>query len=147
LGQHLADEIDDADHIFRYVGGGAIDGDFIEPAAFRRKIKDGKLEEALSVNWVEWFRMSTPREAVQPLRDVFLKKDFRVGPTSRFALLNVGGAKHAAAKYAAVSIILDEQPDDQSHALVKDYDEALNEQVAEELAKAIIATYPTKPLS
>jgi hypothetical protein len=143
----LANEIDDADHIFRYVGGGAIDGDFIDPAAFRRKMKDGKLEEGLSVNWVEWFRTSTPRETVQPLRDVLLKKNFRVGPTSRFALLNVGRAKQSVSKYASVSIALDEEPDDQSHALVKDYDEALNEQVAEQLAKAIIATYPTKPHS
>jgi hypothetical protein len=141
----LADAIDDNDHIFRYVGGSAIDGDFIEPAAFRRKKKQGALEAGLSVNWVEWFQTSTPQEAVRPLRDVFVKKNFTVGPTSRFALLNVGDAKTAAAKWTTIAIVSDEQPDDASHALVTHYDEAFNDQVAEQLAKAIIASYPTKP--
>jgi hypothetical protein len=59
--------LDPAHHIFRYVGGALIDGDFIDPAAFRRKIKeDGKMEEGLSVNWVEYFRKHTPRESVPP---------------------------------------------------------------------------------
>jgi hypothetical protein len=74
-----------------------------------------------------------------------MKKGFTVSTTSRFALLNVGAAKAAAAGHAAVSIVLDAQPDDPSHALVKDYDEALNGQVAEQLANVVIATYPTKP--
>ena len=141
----MDDEIDPGDHIFRYVGGGAIDGDFIDPAAFRRKIKDGKLEKGLSVNWVEWFEKTTPQDVVQPLREVLIRKKFTVGATSKFALLNVGAAKTAASKYSAVAIVSDKQPDDQSHALVTDYDEALNDQVAEQLAKVIITTYPTKP--
>ena len=145
LEPRLSDDLDPDHHIFRYIGGAAIDGDFIEPAAFRRKVKDGKLEEGLSANWVEWFRKSDPQNAVQPLREVFVEKGFTPGATSRFALLNVGGAKIAASKYATVAIVLDAQSDDQSHSLVKGYDEALNDQVAEQLAKAIIATYPTKP--
>jgi hypothetical protein len=51
----------------------------------------------------------------------------------------------AAARYAAVSIVLDAQADDPSHSLVKDYDEALNDQVAEELQKVIRAAYPPPP--
>jgi hypothetical protein len=42
-------DLDPSHHIFRYVGGGSIEGDFIDPAAFRRKTKDGKLEKGLSV--------------------------------------------------------------------------------------------------
>lgn len=62
-----------------------------------------------------------------------------------FALLNVEEATKAAAKYAAVSIVLDAQENDPSHSLVKDYDEALNDQVAEELQKIIMAAYPPPP--
>ena len=76
-------DLDPSHHIFRYVGGGSIDGDFIDPAAFRRKVKDGKLEEGLSVNWVEYFQK-----------------------------------------------VLDEQHDDPSHSLIKDYDEAFNVKLA-----------------
>lgn len=140
----MSDELPTDNHIFRYIGGGSIDGDFIDPAAFRRKKKDGKLETGLSVNWVEWFRMLTPAAVVQPLREVFVKKGFHVGSTSRFGLLNVGTAKALAAKYTQVSIVWDKRPDDESHALVKDYDEALNDQVAEQLHKAMITSYPTK---
>jgi hypothetical protein len=99
-------DLDPSHHIFRYVGGASIDGDFIEPAAFRRKVKDGKLEEGLSVNWVEYFKKATPKEALAPLREIFDKK-FKIGATAKFALLNVGAAKTAAARYTAVSIVLE----------------------------------------
>jgi hypothetical protein len=141
----LSDELDPDHHIFRYVGGGSIHGDVVDASAFWRKEKEGKqLEIGLSVNWVEWFGMPTPEEAVQPLLQVFDKKPFKVGATSRFALLNVAVAKNAAAEYAAVSIVRDPEPKDESHSLIRDYDEALNEQVAEQLQKVIIATYPAK---
>jgi hypothetical protein len=141
-------ELDPSHHVFRHVGGASIDGDFIEPAAFRRKKKEnGQLEEGLSVNWVEYFQKNTPQEAVPPLLEIFTKKGRRVGPKSesKFALLNVGAAKNAAAKYTTVTIVLDEQEDDPSHSLVKDYDEALNDQVAEQFAKVVIDTYPARP--
>jgi hypothetical protein len=139
-------DLDLSHHIFRHVGGASIDGDFIEPAAFRRKKKEGgRLEEGLSVNWVEYFQKPTPKEAVPLLRDVFVSKGRKVGSTSKFALLNVGAAKTAAMKYATIAIVLDAQDNDLSHSLVKDYDEALNDQVAEQLAKVITDAYPANP--
>jgi hypothetical protein len=141
----LSDELPPDHHIFRYIGGGSIHDDFIEPAAFRRKTKGGRMETGLSVNWFEWFGTATPQDAVQPLREVLVKKRFGVGVTSRFALLNVANAKASAAKYASVSIVQDKQPDDDSHSLVTGYAEALNDQVAEQLQKAMITSYPTTP--
>jgi hypothetical protein len=135
-------ELDPSHHIFRHVGGASIDGDFIDPAAFRRKIKDGKMEPGLSVNWVEYFQKATPEEAVPPLCAIFANKNRKVGATSKLALLNVAQVMKAAAKYAAVSIVLNEELDDPSHSLIKDYEEALNDQVAEELQKVVIAAYP-----
>lgn len=137
--------LDPTHHIFRHVGGASIDGDFIEPAAFRRKKKDGQIEEGLSVNWVEYFHKPTPKEAVPLLRDTFVRKGRKVGTSSKFALLNVGTAKTAAMKYATIAIVLDGQDDDPSHSLAKDYDEALNDQVAEQLASVIMDTYPANP--
>jgi HEAT repeat protein len=138
-------ELDPIHHIFRHVGGASIDGDFIDPAAFRRKKKeDGELEEGLSTNWVEYFQKANPEEAIPPLCDILAKKKRKVGATSKFALLNVGQAKTAAKKYASVSIILDALDDDPSHSVVTDYPEALNDQVAEELQKVIIVTYPPR---
>jgi hypothetical protein len=139
-------DLEPSHHIFRHIGGASIDGDFIDPAAFRRKRKEhGQIEEGLSVNWVEYFHQPTAEEAIPLLRDVFVKKGRRVGGQSKFALLNVGAAKAAAMKYATVSIVLDERDEDQAHSLVKDYDEAINDQVAEEFAGVIIAAYPANP--
>ncbi len=105
-------DLDPSHHIFRHVGGASIDGDFIEPAAFRRKEKHGKIEKGLSVNWVEYFQKPTPQEAIPLLRDTFVRKGRKVGTTSKFALLNVGAAKTAAMRYATVAIVLDAQDDD-----------------------------------
>ncbi len=98
----------------------------------------------MSVNWVEYFQKATPQEAIAPLRNTLVKKGRAVGGESKFALLNVGTAKAAAATYIPVAIVLDPEPDDPSHSLVKGY-EAYNDQVAEQLARVVIDTYPAKP--
>jgi len=137
-------ELDPSHHIFRHIKKSWMDGDFLEPAAFRlRQEADGRFEAGLSVNWLEYFQKATPQEAIAPLRDIFVKKGRTVSPQSRFALLNVGTTKTAAAIYTPVTIVLDAEPDDPSHSLVKGY-EAHNDQVAEELAKIVIDTYPAK---
>ena len=139
-------ELDSAHHIFRHVGGASIHDDFIDPAVFRRKkLKDGTLEPGLSVNWHEYFQKATPEETIAPLCEILRKKGRTIGPTSKFALLNVGAAKESAAQYTSVSIVLNEQDNDPSHSLVQDYDEALNELVAEQLQKVIIAAYQPTP--
>ena len=131
-------ELDPSHHIFRHIKMSWIDGDFVDPAAFRMR----QNEDGLSVNWVEYFGKSNAQEAVTPLRDVLTKKGLKIGGQSKFALLNVDTTKVAAAKHAKIVIVADEEPNDNSHALVKGY-EAFNEQVAEELAKVVIATYPS----
>jgi len=82
------------------------------------------------VNWVEYLKKTRAARSHPALLDIFAQKARRVGPKpqSKFALLNVGAAKDAAAKYTTVTIVLDEQEHDPSHSMVKDYDEALNDQ-------------------
>jgi hypothetical protein len=131
-------------HVFRHIKKTWMDGDFVDPAAFRlRQETGGNLEDGLSVNWVEYFQKATAQEAIAPIRNALVKKGRSVGGESKFALLNVGTAKTAAAIYTSVAIVQDPEPDDPSHSLVKGY-EAYNDQVAEELAKVVIDTYPAR---
>jgi hypothetical protein len=136
-------DLDHSHHFFRHIKKSWMDGDFIEPAAFRLEEKDGRLEKGLSVNWFEYFQMPTPQEAIASLRDILTNKGRRVGGESKFALLNVGVAKDAAAKYTTVAIVLDEEEKDPSHSLIMGY-EAHNDLVAEELAKVIMSAFPAK---
>jgi hypothetical protein len=137
------DELDPTHHFFRHIKRSWIDEDFIDPAAFRLRHKDGQFENGLSINWVEYFKKATPKDAVASLRETLQAKGRSIGGQSKFALLNVGAAKNAAALYALVTIVRDEEPDDPSHSLVMGYD-AYNDQVAEELAKVIIEVFPAK---
>ena len=139
-------ELDSSHHIFRHVGATKIHDDFIDPEAFALRTDDETgevIEPGLSVNWVECFRQSSPQAAIAPLRRILEKKGRTVGGKSGFALLNVGAAKAAAAKYVAVSIATDNDPQDPSHATVTGYRD-YNVAVSEELAKIVIATYPAK---
>ena len=121
-----------------------MDGDFVEPAAFRlRRADDGQLEAGLSVNWVEHFRKPSPQEAIGPLCEILKGKGRTIGGESKFALVNVGAAKTAALKFTSLMIVTDPEPKDPSHALVMGYG-LYNDQVAEEIAKVVLATFPAK---
>jgi hypothetical protein len=130
-------------HVFRHIKASWIDGEFVEPAAFRLREEDGKLEDGLSVNWVEFFGKPTPQEAVSPLRETLVKNGRTVSKSSRFALLNVQDAKNAAAEYAAIRIFSEDDVRDPSHSLVVGYEE-WNDQVSEALAKVVICTFPAQ---
>jgi hypothetical protein len=44
-------ELDPSHHFFRHIKKSWMDGEFVEPAAFRLRTDDGRLEEGLSINW------------------------------------------------------------------------------------------------
>lgn len=143
----------DTDHIFRHIKKSWMDGGFIDPAAFRlRKISESPtgFEDGLSVNWVEFFNMPSPAEAVVPLCKVMRANGRTVGSTSTFAMLNNGSVKTAASRYAQITVVHDRippsdgRPGDLSHSLVTGY-ETRNDQVAEAIHKVIICMYPASP--
>ena len=137
-------DLEDIHHFFRHIKKSWMDGDFIDPAAFRlAKKKDDQFEDGLSINWLEFFEKSSPQEAIAPLRQILENKGRKVGGESKFALLNVATAKAAASRYIAIAIIHDEEKEDKSHALVTGYS-SHNDQVAEELSKIVLDTYPAK---
>lgn len=137
-------ELDPSHHVFRHVKKSWMDGDFINFRAFRlRQDADGTFEDGLSVNWVEFFQKPRPQDAIGPLKQILAQKR-TIAPSSKFALLNVEGAKTAAGTYTSVSIVHDPEPDDPSHALIQGF-ALLNDQVAEELSKSVLSVYPSTP--
>ena len=140
-------ELDESQHIFRHIKKSWMDGDTVTFNAFLlREDEAGQvIERGLSVNWVEYFKKDTPQQAIPELRATFEQKGRGVGGQSRFALLNVGAVHLAAAeaKCTPVSVILD-APDDPSHASIEGYT-AYNYQMALELSKVVIDSYPAKP--
>jgi hypothetical protein len=139
--QQVALELAETDHFFRHIKKSWMDGDFIDPAAFRLRLD--KNEKGLSVNWVEYFKKSNPRDAITPLLEIFARKGRNAGGQSIFAMFNVGQAKTAAAKYVPIEIVPKPEDDDESHAEMIGY-EGYNDQVAEELAKVILEKFPAK---
>ena len=129
-------DLDHSHHFFRHIKKSWTDGEFIEPAAFRLRKEGEQFEKGLSVNWREYFQEPMPQDAIRSASGHPHREGSRVGGESKFALLNVGQAKAAAAKYIPVAIILDEEAEDPSHSLVTGY-EAYNDQVAEELPKSL----------
>lgn len=116
-----------------------MDGDFIDPAAFRLREEHGKFENGLSTNWCEFFH-AQPVRAVRPLREMLEQKGRRISANSKFALLNVGAAVNAAAEYTSIQIATDGDEQDPSHVLVTGY-EAHNDEVAEKFAQIVMAAY------
>jgi len=140
----MSDELAPGDHIFRHIKKSWIDDDFINPAAFTlRSIGNGQFEDGLSVNWVEYFGMKSAREAVTPLVKVLEGKGRKIGGQSRFAVLNVKRAIEAASQYTSIKIALHSEDLDQSHTLIKGY-EQFNAQVAEAIHGVIIHHYAAK---
>lgn len=141
-------------HIFRHIKKTWMDGEFIDPAAFRlKRVTENPtgFEDGLSVNWVEFFEKADPSEAVVGTCEVMRANGRTVGINSGFAMLNVGAVKIAASRYVQVAVVQNEilpsegKPGDPSHSLVTGY-ETKNDEVAEEIHKVIIRMYPAAPI-
>lgn len=118
------DPLENENNVSRYVGGGKLDDDG-RPAADAFKLSDGDVEGAnknsephLSVNWLEYYELSTEVDAVEAVRQTFRDKDYNVGSTAKFIVLNVG--ETIAAMYAEIqketSIRYYPDPTDLSHS-------------------------------
>jgi hypothetical protein len=134
-------DLDPSHHFFRHIKLTWMDGDFVEPMAFRLRAENGGFEKGLSTNWCEYFQKQSAAEVVVPLKAILEAKGRKIGKNSKFALLNVGASVTAARDLAAIRVVNDEEENDLSHVLVTGYEE-YNDQVAERLAKVVQALYP-----
>ena len=90
------------------------------PAAFELRPKK---EDYLSVNWLEFLDASDLEAAVAQVRTVFGKKGYRVKPSGRFAVLEVGSVKAAISAHVSGTVTVEHRPlsDDESHGGVFGY--------------------------
>jgi hypothetical protein len=82
----------DDHHVFRHIKKTWMDGDFVDPAAFRLRMDfetGAVIEKGLSVNHVEHFKARSPRDAVPLIAKAFEAKKRKVGGESKFALLRL----------------------------------------------------------
>ena len=107
------DPLPDQDHISRYCRPSTIDQGMLQAGAFAPRSG----EDYLSVNWLEHFGAPTLPAAVDRMRTV-VSQSLDLRPNGRFVVLNVGEAKRAVIRDAALSIRIEHMPSesDASHA-------------------------------
>ncbi len=111
------DPIPDNDHVSRYVGGskmtrsGRITGE-----AFQLHPD----EEALSVNWLEYFGLGDRNAKIQEVRKVFVEKGRTLQAKAKFAVLSVGETREYVQQESSdnrvLSVLHEPSPRDASHS-------------------------------
>ena len=83
--------IPDDDHVSRYVPFTKLtrDGRSVSGAAFQLRPN----EDALSVNWLEYFDLGDRDAEIQEVRKAFIDKDRTLQAKAKFAVLEVGATK------------------------------------------------------
>lgn len=111
--------VGDDDHVARYCTPMRIDEDGTPlPAAFELRETD----EYLSVNWLEYFGVSSVRDNMAHVRKVF-SKHHSISTNGQFAVLNVGDVRRLASEELGRSLhAIDLQENDYpSHAGIGGY--------------------------
>ena len=114
------DPLPDADHVSRYCKPSAVASDGLpKVAAFLPRDDEGHL----SVNWLEYLDCPDLGTAVESVRSTFQAKGYGLRPTGRFAVLEVGAVKTAAAEGLGRRLRIHHLPleDDRSHAGILGY--------------------------
>ena len=109
----------DADHFSRYCK--AIDVQDGEPLSTAFQLRGN--EDHLSVNWLEYFGEVDQQEAVELVRETFLRKSYQLKVNGRFAVLNVGAAKQTIRDHTRLTLRIQNMPvsDDESHSGILGY--------------------------
>lgn len=136
------DPIPDDDHVSRYVPFTKLTADGrVTGAAFQLRPD----EDALSVNWLEYFELEDWEAEIQEVRKVFTEKGRLLQAKAKFAILAVGTTKEYIQQESdddrVLSILHDPLPDDNSHTgifnLPKD-NPAIGDMIAELIKKEAI---------
>jgi len=135
------DAIPDADHVVRLCKASTVDNGVIQATAFMLR----RVEQYLSVNWLENLNRSDRMSEVRELQDLYRSK-FKVGAGARLAVLNVGilKAKVENESNGAQLRVLHEPEDfDPSHAGIYgiSHDDDL---VAELIAQVVLESHPAR---
>lgn len=110
------DPIPETDHVCRYCKPRAVENGKPLVAAFELR----ENERDLSVNWVEYFRLTDREQAICEIRKAFRAKGFKIKASGRFAVLNVGEIKSTAKERTETDLQVLEWPEnnDLSHSAI-----------------------------
>lgn len=82
--------IPDSDHVARLCNPKTIEDGEIQASAFKLRPE----EESLSVNWLEFFKLSNREKEITKIQGVYKRKLNRVSSNARIAVVNVGNARN-----------------------------------------------------
>ncbi len=140
-------QIPDTDYVSRYVGWSKITtSGRITGEAFRLRSN----EEAISVNWLEYFGLEHRIAEIQEVRKAFLKKGRILQAKAKFAVLNVGEAREHVRQESKDKRVIrflhdPEEQNDPSHSGIYNIprdDPAIGDIIAELIVKDAI--YPAR---
>ena len=105
------EEVPDHHHVARYCGPSKLEDGFPSPANFLPRMQDGRWEEHLSSNWLEWFGQLTRRQALNKIRDT--KRGFSMRPAGKFAVLHVAKIRQNVSLLVDMDLAVRHMPNDQ----------------------------------
>lgn len=144
------DPVPDVHHIARYCGGATLNEDGTpNGAAFRLRLRSGKPEQFLSVNWLEHLALGSREAELIELRKVLNGKGLQLGATARIAILNVGELRqHVAANSPdgrALQVLHEPEQADPSHSGIHGLsldDDLIAESIGGGRLRALSRSYP-----
>jgi len=145
-----SDPIPDTNHVSHYCGGSHVKPDgSISGVAFRLRDLNGKIEEYLSVNWLEFLRKDDRKSEIDEIRKIFSIKLNRLGSKSKIAVLNVGKTRSHVKRNSEDRRILQvlhepEKSIDESHSGIHGY-RLEDIMIADLIAQSIQEVHPSKP--
>lgn len=85
------DHLPPGDHIARHCKPSSVEtSGRINGTAFELRVRDGKEEQYLSVNWLEFCQLQNRKEQMEKIRNIYVSdKKFKLRAGARFAVLNV----------------------------------------------------------
>ena len=138
-------EIDDVNNLARLCSPSRVIDGKPNGEAFRPR----KIDNYLSVNWIEYFRDIERDEQIEEIRRAFISKDFDLKENAKFAVVNVGDVREYVRQNSQDSRALrvyreeDDDPQDPSHSGIHGYswDDIL---IADLIAFRVQQTFPAK---
>lgn len=126
-------EIDEEHHVARYCKPTSLGEDGL-PLATAFELGDG--HDHLSVNWLEYFKVSDLIQAIDCVRQAFRNKEFGVSPNGKFVSLQVGKVKEVILRNGLppAKIVHLPENNDPSHSGIYGYtasDELVSTEIAE----------------
>lgn len=138
------DVIPDADHVARYCPASCVDGNEIQPTAFRLRRPQ---ETYLSVNWLESLKLQNRADEVAALQKILATK-LTIGSRARIAVLNVGNTRaHVRGQSPNnhnLPVLHEPEDADPSHSGIHDIDLDNETMISELIAQTVLEAHPAK---